>query len=182
MHALFDLSATEIKLNEAVGDISEWCETEYTSRFSKYFDGIFEVYDSMGTDGSRMSDEQLEWVLTSVPLQMMLVSEELSKYKFNDECLKLYTKKLEREYADSSECKTVAARKDDAADRVIEYKMLHSAYSSVISRVESEIAFARELIMSAKKIWDARTRTYDANPVIQDDKELKDYTPKTYIG
>lgn len=182
MPALFDLDATEMKLKEAAGDISEWSEREYTSKFSTYFEGVLDVYDSMKADGNRMSDEQLEWILTSVPMQMMLVSEELSRYKLNDECLKLYTKKLEREYADSSECKTVSARKDDAADQVIEYKMLHSAYSSVISRVESEIAFARELIMSAKKIWDARVRTYEANPVVQDDKELKDYTPKTYIG
>ena len=37
--------------------------------------------------------------------------------------------------------------------------------SGIISRVETELTFARELIMSCKKIWDRRKDTDDLIPI-----------------
>lgn len=182
MQCKVDLSSVETKLKDALGDVGMWSEREYQEKFSHYFKGVMDMYSSIGSDGSKLSDDQLEWVLSDVPIQMMLVSEELSKYKLNDECLKLYMKNEERDAAENSDAKTASARKEEAAASIIDYKILHSAYASVISRVESEITFSRELIMSCKKIWDSRRRTYEANPISTVDTELKDYTPKTYIG
>lgn len=177
MGAFESLDKTQDKLFNAVGDVNAWCESEYESKFSEYFNGIPELYAKVQASQAKLTDEELEWILTSAPLQLISVSEELSKYKLNSECLKLYTKKIECDVADASSKRTVTEKKDEAAKATLDYKMLNSAYGVVIDRVENQINFTRELIMSAKKIWDSRVKTYNANPVSELDGEepLKTY-------
>lgn len=148
-----------------MGNASDWCQQQYDDIFSCYFDGVSDIYESVVSKHSKLTDSDLEWILTSIPLQMMSASEQLSQYKLNSECLKLYIKKMESEAVVSSEEKTMSAKREEASLAVMDYKLLLSAYSSVISRVDNEINFARELIMSAKKIWDSRTKTYESNPI-----------------
>lgn len=168
------LDKTQSELFEVVGDVRQWCEDQYTRLFSKYFEGVPELYSSVTAQERKMSDSEVEWVLTSVPLQLIAVSEELSQYKLNAECLKLYIKKKESEFVSESLEKTITAKRDEALLKVMDYRLLLKAYDSVISRVENEINFARELVMSAKKIWDSRTKVYEANPIAP--TELEDYT------
>jgi hypothetical protein len=40
-----------------------------------------------------------------------------------------------------------------------------NAYETIIDRAEREMMFCRELIMAAKKIWDARKRSEGIMPV-----------------
>ena len=52
-------------------------------------------------------------------------------------------------------------------------------YNSVNERVRRQISFSRELIMSSKKLWDARRATEDANPiggVVKEETELPNYS------
>lgn len=160
---------------ESVGDVRSWCQEQYDGIFKKYFEELFELSRSVYADPKKLTDGELEWILTSVPLQLISVSEELSQYKLNIECLKLRIKQLESEYVKDSDLKTVSARREEASLKVLDYRVLLSAYSSVASRVDNEINFSRELIMSAKKIWDSRKHVYEANPISESD-ELQSYT------
>lgn len=160
---------------ESVGDVRSWCQGQYDNIFAKYFEELFDLSKSVYVNSNKLTDGELEWILTSVPLQLISVSEELSQYKLNIECLKLRIKQMESEYVKDSDLKTVSARRDEASLKVLDYRVLLSAYSSVASRVDSEINFSRELIMSAKKIWDSRRKVYEANPVSESD-DLESYT------
>ena len=70
-----------------------------------------------------------------------------------------------------------------------EDKILILAYDNLITRVEKEMSYSRELIMSAKKIYDARRNTEQSNPVSEvnsKQNDLPDYysstSGKQYIG
>lgn len=169
-----NLDKVQEDLFSVIGDVRQWCKDQYDQVFSKYFDGVPQLYKSVTSEERRMSDAEVEWVLTSVPLQLIAVSEELSQYKLNMECLKLYIKKQEADYVAESDAKTVSQKKDEASLKVMDYQLLLKAYSSVASRVDNEVNFARELVMSAKKIWDSRKKSVEANPVAPTD--LEDYT------
>ena len=54
-------------------------------------------------------------------------------------------------------------------------------YTAVVTRVEIDIAFSKELIMGARKVWDARRRSEDA-PVGEIPPELPDYPMESEIG
>lgn len=170
-----NLDKVQDDLFEVLGDTSTWCEDQYSKIFSKYFEGVMELYEKVSSDGSKLSDDELEWILTSLPLKMIAVSEQLSQYRLNNECLKLYIKKIESDAIKDSEAKTMSAKRDEASQIVMEYKILSSAYSSISSRVENEINFSREFIMTAKKIWDSRAKVYEGSPVSTTD--LDSYTP-----
>lgn len=169
-----NLDVIQDELFEVMGDVKQWCENEYNSKFSKYFEGVPDLYKNVRYQERKMSDDEVEWILTTLPLQLIAVSEELSQYKLNAECLKLYMKKKENEYVASSSQKTITAKREEASLKIMDYQLLFKAYNAVSCRVENEINFARELVMSAKKIWDSRKKVYQANPVSPTD--LQDYS------
>lgn len=173
-----NLDAVQDKVFEEFGDTRTWCQEQYDNLFARYFEGVPELYGKLtiAEERSKISDEDLEWVLTEVPLQLIAVSEELSNYKLNLECLKIYIKKLKSDTIKNSEAKTVTEKREEAFDEVMEYELLSNAYSSIITRVENQINFSREFIMTAKKIWDSRTKVYEANPVAPIE-QLEDYNP-----
>ena len=170
-----NLDRVQEKLFKETGDVSTWCEEQYNQVFAKYFNGLSEIYSKVTSDRTRITDEDLEWILTDIPLQLISVSEQLSQYKLNNECLKLYIKKEESEYISNSDASTVTQKRELASLHVMEYKILSSAYSAVISRVDNEINFCRELIMTAKKIWDARSKAYEGSPVAAVNNDLPEY-------
>lgn len=175
MAALTSLDKAQSKLFEMAGDTASWCNEQYDNLFSTYFKGIPKLYEKVTASNEKLTDDDLEFVLTSAPLSIIAASEQLSQYKLNNECLKLYIKKMESEYITTCDAKTVAEKREQASLYVMDYRLLSKAYEAVISRVDNEVNFTRELIMSAKKIWDARVKTYEASPVDSDGK-LTDYT------
>lgn len=175
MTASTSLDKAQSKLFEMAGDTASWCNEQYDSLFSSYFKGIPKLYEKVTASNEKLTDDDLEFVLTSAPLSIIAASEQLSQYKLNNECLKLYIKKMESEYVTTCDAKTVAEKREQAALHVMDYRLLSKAYEAVISRVDNQVNFTRELIMSAKKIWDARVKTYEASPVESDGK-LTDYT------
>ena len=60
---------------------------------------------------------------------------------------------------------------------MVEYEVLHAAYVSIVTRVENEQTFAKELIMGAKKVWDSRRSADNSNPVGLVVPELPEYNP-----
>ena len=165
-------------VNEYSDDIQlvqNFCESIYNENFASNFEKIHTLYTRMKSDIHPITDDELEYILTTFPLELFAISEKLNKIRLHCEVIKLKNKqKIESIRKEAgSEAATLGLNKTQTTEYItsrvnqsmIEYELLHSAYISVISRVEGEQIFSKELIMGAKKIWDARRTTDLSNPV-----------------
>lgn len=173
-----DLFEVESKHSEDLSAVDSWCDEIYQKNFSKYFSDQRSLFDRLRSKSHPITDEELEWILTQVPVNLFDASEKLSKLQTYQEVLKLNVRKKENE----------SKRKEYTDGDLFEDKVLLLAYSSILTRVEKEMSYSRELIMSAKKIWDSRRRTDTSNPVSEMSSvdKLPDYSVsskyKSYIG
>ena len=85
--------------------------------------------------------------------------------KTSHEVIKLRNKQKLNGLKKMSKATTLTQQTEDAEVQMIEELILDLAYESVISRVDHEISFSRELIMGAKKVWDRRRQTDVVNPI-----------------
>lgn len=135
----------------------------YMSYFKKYFGHVDGMYEKFQDTDVPITDKELEWIITSLPLDLFAASNALAQFKSHNEIVKL----------------TIKSRKGDSPEGIdAEYKLMSIIYSSVISLVELKISFSKELIMGAKKVWDAR-RTSEIAPINETSTlkipELPDY-------
>ena len=151
-----NLQKTLENITSDINEVNEWAEQEYDKYFSQYFKGEVELFNKMRTMKSQVTDEELEWILTSLPLELFTVTQQLSKLKTAQEVIKLSIKQKERDYIKSCTEGSETKKKEEASALTLEDKLLVSVYDSIIERVAREMTFSKELIMSAKKIWDAR--------------------------
>lgn len=180
-----DLNQTLQNLSADIQEVENWAEGEYQKYFAQYFKGEVELYQKLKDNDAMIEDKQLEWILTYLPLELFSVSEKLSMLKTRQEVIKLHMKEVEDTVALDHPEMTATAKKERAAWLNSGNKLLVDVYSSISDRVNREISFSRELIMSAKKIWDARRSA--EGPMVGGIKEtdtLPDYVPegKAYIG
>ncbi len=167
-----DLSNLNLKFESSMSDIESWCNNQYQDYFSEYFINVKNLYLRLKSESKPITDQELEQILTDLPLELFSVSEVLNNFKLKSELISLEVKKEKREVENRSEASTQTARRDEANFSVIEDEFLIKAYNLIIDRVEHEISFSRELIMSAKKIWAARR---DAEVVaLPSDKSIED--------
>ena len=115
----------------------------YDKYFSSYFRKEKELYAKFQNTDVLISDKELEWIITSLPLDLFSVANALAQFKQHHEIVKLKVKQRNKD-------------KDSEDGLAEEYKLMSIIYSAVISRVEQEVSFSKELIMGAKKVWDAR--------------------------
>lgn len=161
----------ENNYKESIDDIQSWCDDEYNKNFRFCFDRVRSIKDSMNSESRPISDFELEWVLTDLPLNLFTISEALNRYKLDQEVVKLKKKeiKLELETSAKELVEQGIIGKSDTKSWVdanlSEHDIVIAAFTSIVSRVESEISFSKELIMGCKKIWDSRRRTETSNPV-----------------
>lgn len=134
----------------------------YDKYFTKYFQKEVELYTKFQDTDIAITDGELEWILLSLPLDLKAASNALAQFKQHNEIVKLKIKQRKNS--------------GDTDDLDEEFKLMTIIYSSVITRVESDISFSKELIMGAKKVWDARRRTEQVNPVNEISTELPEYT------
>lgn len=136
----------------------------YDKYFSSYFKKESEIFHRFRDSENPITDKELEWTITALPLELFAVSNALAQFKQHNEIVKLKIK--QRKNADDGDTSL-----DD------EYKLMQIIYSSVITRVEQEVAFSKEMIMGAKKVWD--TRRLGENPpigeVVPKKPDLPDY-------
>lgn len=173
-----NLQKTLQAISSDIDEVNDWAENEYNKYFSQYFKGEVELYNRMKSNSDPILDTELEWILTSLPLELFSVTEQLSKLKTAQEVIKLHIKQTERDYITNPNLNTSQTqRKEDAAALTAEDKLLVTVYDSIIERVTREMTFSKELIMSAKKIWDARRNDGTLNPDIlgRDGNALPDY-------
>lgn len=134
----------------------------YNKYFSSYFKKVDEMYEKFKDKQVAITDDELEWIITSLPLELMSASGALAQFKQHHEIIKLTIKQRK------------SASKQEDIDE--EYKLMSIVYNCVISKVEHQLSFSKELIMGAKKVWDARKRTEQVNP-INEVNSLPDYQP-----
>lgn len=176
--------------------IHSFCEELYDNMFGESFKRVRDMYQRMQSEVRPISDEELEYILVMFPMELVAVAESLNKLRLDHEVVKLKNRDKLEELRDKlkSEVSSIELTKTEKQDyinhklsqKMVEYEILLSAYASVITRVENEQSFSRELIMGAKKIWDSRRGAESANPVspVNIEEELPEYsrnTPQSYI-
>lgn len=168
---------------EFINDISNWVDDQYNKHFKACFDSVHAIHASMQSQTRPISDTELEKVLTELPMQLFSISENLNKVRLEAEVIKLRKKTVKAEL-DKKASEMVnegdLAKSDTKSwvdTELADHDILLAAYNSLITRVESDISFSKELIMGCKKIWDARKRTEQSNPVSEvNPNELPSYT------
>lgn len=151
---------------EDTKDLDEAVDSIYTKYVSNYLKTAKEFRAKFNSD--TISDNELESILTSLPLELIDVSENISKLKLKREALKLSIKEkwFNKYNSFSVEDKLSDTRKREQADLyVIEDKVLVELISTVIVRAEADVSMYRELIMGAKKVYDNRRKTDGVVPV-----------------
>ena len=159
------------KMYEEVNLASEIADNLYLKHFGNYFKQQEKLYLRDQDQSRPVTDEELEKILTELPLEMIEVSEAYAKFQLGEEVIKLRTKE---------------EAVDKTSDAYKEYELMSKIYSSVNERVRKQISFSRELIMSCKKIWDRRKDTDMIVPIgpSVEDSTLPEYTPsskQTYV-
>ena len=164
---MINLQATSEKLKESFDSVEAWCNDMYDTCFAQYFNDSRSLFLKLQSDDQPITDKELSWILVQLPINLFDVAEQLNVFRVRLETLKLKVK-----YEQTEDNLT-----DDGLT-VLEQKLLATAYEAVITRVENEISFSRELIMGAKKVWDGRRRGEDSMPVSEHSVELPDYVAK----
>lgn len=162
---MIDLDEIRSEMNEDIQSVVDWCDKLYNENFSSYFQEQRSLFTRMQSQIHPITDAELERILTNVPLQLFSVSEKLNKLKITQEVIKMKNKKETIDKTNQSVATTQTKKKEEADYLMLENKLVDTVYASIINRVNDEISFSRELIMSAKKIWDRRRQTETINPV-----------------
>lgn len=172
-----NLQLTLANVSNEIDEVTQWAESEYNKYFAEYFKGQVELYNKLKGTKNQISDNDLEWVLTDLPMDLFAVTEQLSKLKTAQEVIKLHIKEVETKYIKASTAESSETKKKEAAAALTaEDKLLVTVYDSIIDRVTRQMTFSKELIMSAKKIWDARRADGIPLPdVITDANKLPEY-------
>lgn len=187
-----------IDYEDDFNDVEQFCSDTYDSDFLPFLGSVKDLYIRMQSDSKPISDSELESILTELPMNLFMASEKLNAMKLKLEVLKLKNKErrdeLQAELSNKPEFSDMKpSDKKDVVSRelfkeMLDYDILSMAFNSIISRVENEISFARELIMGSKKIWDSRRSSEQSNPVgeiVKDDvvKDLPEYKmgSKSYV-
>lgn len=151
--------------SDVLDTVQEWYQELYTKKFEKYFRNQTDLYKRLQSESRSITDSELETILIDIPLDLFSVAETLNTLKLYMEVLKLSIKPKIKEISQNSTESTQTKRDQYAEMQVIGDRILIKVYESVINQVENQITFSKELIMSAKKLWDARRRTEDVNPI-----------------
>ena len=161
-----DISHAVDELKDDFSSADTLVDEIYNKCFARYFNRTKELEAAFQNKTTPITDAQLEDIIVGLPLDLIQVSTSLAQFKQHQEIVKL----------------TIKQRKKDKSDKLpwdadldTEYALMSIVYSAVILRVEGEISFSKELIMGAKKVWDARKRTETIVPIKEQPVELPNY-------
>lgn len=180
-----NLSDVQNQFSSELNSMETWCKELYDTMFSMYFKDHRMLASKLRSQTIPISDEQLEWILTQVPLNLFDASEKLSTLRTRYEVIRLASKEKEYEAYKRSEESTESKRREAAAVATTEDKILLVALENILNRVDKEMSYSRELIMSAKKIYDGRKQTERSNPVSEvrtKTDDLPEYYSETMSG
>lgn len=162
---MIDLEQVNDSMKEDIDSVNRWVSKIYDEQFGEQFKGVRELFSRLESTSHPITDEEVNWVLTTLPLQLFTVSESLSQLRTKSDVIKMKNKQKRAELIRESLETTATKRAEDADEQLLGNKLLASVYDNVIARVESEISFSRELIMTCKKLFDARRSTESVDPI-----------------
>ena len=164
---------------------NNYCEELYQAYFADKFRKLREMQARMKSTVRPITDEELEYILTEFPMELFSVAELLNKLRLQVEVIKLNNKEqiesiksqMKEEGAQLELTKTEIQEciNQRIASQMLEFEVLLSVHNTVISRVENEQTFSKELIMGAKKVWDSRRSAENSNPVKEVIPDLPEY-------
>lgn len=163
------------EVQEDLDEVSEWCDRIYCENFGSHFVDARELFKRLQSKEHPITDTELQWILLDLPMDLFDVSEVLNRFRLNIEVIKVGIKHKETE-VDADDKR----RSSKVSILTLENKLLLSAYATIITRVENEISFCKELIMGAKKIWDGRRRSEESAPTAPIEDNLPEYK-HTYV-
>lgn len=178
-----DLSTICEEYSQDIESVQNWHDQKYHELFGSTFDDLAQMQSRLASKERPITDEELEWTLTTFPLNLIRAAESLNQLRLELEVVKLNNaaKKTElskKYHTDIEYSKWTAAMKSEAiAAEMAEYYTLQSAYTSIITRVENQLLYSREFIMGAKKVWDSRRHSEAPIPTADtsDSASLPDY-------
>lgn len=157
-----DISKAVAELKEDFESANNLVDELYHKYFARFFQKESEMFDRFRDADVPINDTELEWILISLPLELKMAANSLAQFKQYNEIVKLRMKQRK------------SAGVDDSDGLDAEFKLMNIIYTSVITRVELEISFSKELIMGAKKVWDAR-RSGETPPIGETNTDLPEY-------
>lgn len=172
------------KYKEDLQEVSLMADEIYEQNFSSFFQVQRDLASSL-KQGDDISDSELQDVLISAPLKLFEVSESLNRFRLSLEVLRTRIKSNKREverkikeaYFDQDMKITQSELAKEVEEETAADDMLIKLYEFVIKRVENEMSYSKELIMSAKKIFTARSESI--MPVAEvDEEKFKQYEDK----
>lgn len=174
------IDITEYKAD--IDEMNEFASNLYVTNFDPYLSCIHELQTRLQSNVQPITDTELEDVLTVLPLNLFSVSEALNRMKLEQEVIKLNLKKRKVEIQNNLPEKSKISKSDLIASELADAEIIIAVYSTVISRVESEMSYCKELIMGCKKIWDGRRLSEKSNPVSEMNiDKLPEYQKDVYI-
>jgi len=146
-----DISKALEFLQEDFDAADKLVEEIYNKYFASYFIREEVMHQRFQDVDVPINDTELSWIITALPLELFSVANALAQFRQHLEIVKLKMKQRKAEKITDTNLDT-------------EFKLMTIIYTSVISRVEQQISFSKELIMGAKKVWDAR-RSSEITPI-----------------
>lgn len=174
------IDTTEFK--ESIDELNVFAENLYNANFEMYLSDIRELQNRMQSKLRPITDQELEDILTVLPLNLFSASEALNRLRLEQEVIKLNNKKRKVKILKEISEKSSISKTDIVASELADSEMIIAVYATVISRVESEMSYCKELIMGCKKIWDGRRSSEKSNPISEIDLDtLPEYQKDVYI-
>ena len=174
----FDL--IEQKYQKDIDAVIDYENGIYNHLFAKEFSEILKLSDAIKQSGYRSpSDEVLEVILIDVPLKLFDVAERLNQLELTLQVLKLELKekKVQLKHCDDVQDLNSTETSDYITSKTIEDELMICVYTKLIERVNSQVSYSKELIMSAKKLWDRRKAAESVMPVSPVDPASAPYDP-----
>lgn len=174
----FDL--IEQKYQKDIDAVIDYENDIYNHLFADEFSEILKLSDAIKQLGYRSpSDEVLELILIDVPLKLFDVAERLNQLELTLQVLKLELKekKIQLKHCNDVQDLNSTETSDYIISKTIEDELMICVYTKLIERVNSQVSYSKELIMSAKKLWDRRKEAESAMPVTPVDPAAVPYNP-----
>ena len=157
---------------KGVDELDAWCDKIYQDNFGDHFKEVRKLRAQMDmAERFPIPDADLEMILIDLPLELISALESVHRLRTHQELMKFNAKYRVREESPPT------ASKADRDEITAGMLAVAKAYENIIERADREIAYCRELIMGAKKIWDARRNAENANPVSETTKKSKKDKP-----
>lgn len=177
---MMNFTCIESQYQQDIDVVIQYQNEIYDNMFSKEFLEVKRLSDMIKKSGYRSpSDEVLEIILMDVPLKLFDVAEKLNQLELTLQVLKLKLKekKIELKHDENVSNMNSSQISEFISVNTIEDELMISIYSKLIERVNSQISYSKELIMSAKKLWDRRKDAESAMPVAPVDPAAVPYNP-----